>query len=178
MHGLSLSAADQAPTAPEWTASTWFNHPTGLTLAGLRGRVVVLHAFQLLCPGCVLHGLPQAQRIRATFTEEAVAVVGMHTVFEHHDAMGPATLAAFLHEYRIGFPVAVDTPVPGRPVPKTMADYALRGTPSLVLIDRAGRLRLNAFGRPDDLAVGAAIAALVAEGPGGCDPEGCRAPGL
>jgi hypothetical protein len=111
----------------------------------------------------VAHGIPQAQRIAASFASEDVAVVGLHTVFEHHEAMQPVSLAAFLHEYRIYFPVGVDTASKDGPIPETMQRYGLRGTPSLVLIDRLGRVRLHAFGRPEDLTVGAAIASLVAE---------------
>lgn len=47
---------DLASPAPEWDAVGWFNSGP-LTLADLRGRVVVLEAFQMLCPGCVAHGL-------------------------------------------------------------------------------------------------------------------------
>ncbi len=143
--------------------SAWLGVDAPLTLEGLRGRVVALHAFQMLCPGCVQHGLPQAQRIHAVFDPAEVAVVGLHTVFEHHDAMTPVALRAFLHEYRVAFPVGVDAPGAGGPVPQTMAAYGLRGTPSLVLIDRAGRLRRQSFGAEEDMAVGAAIAALCAE---------------
>jgi hypothetical protein len=151
--------------APEWSTREWFNAPRGLRLADLRGRVVVLHAFQMLCPGCVQHGLPQAQRVHAAFAPEGVAVIGLHTVFEHHAAMPPVALAAFLHEWRIGFAVGVDAPSEdtGDPLPRTMRRYALQGTPSLLLIDRAGDLRLHAFGAVDDLTVGAAVAALLAE---------------
>jgi hypothetical protein len=46
--------------APEWLTTTWFNTPEALDLERLRGQVVVLHAFQMLCPGCVAHGIPQA----------------------------------------------------------------------------------------------------------------------
>lgn len=46
--------------APELDVIQWFNTEEPPTLAGLRGRVVVLHAFQMLCPGCVRSGLPQA----------------------------------------------------------------------------------------------------------------------
>jgi hypothetical protein len=134
-----------------------------LSLDALRGRVVVLHAFQMLCPGCVQHGLPQAQRIRANFDPAEVAVVGLHTVFEHHEAMTPLALRAFLHEYRIAFPVGVDAPGAQGPLPQTMAAYGMRGTPSLVLIDRRGHLRRHSFGADDDLAVGAAIGTLLAE---------------
>ena len=53
--------------APELAVSEWFNTPAPLTLAGLRGRPVLLHTFQLLCPGCVAESIPQVQRIERVF---------------------------------------------------------------------------------------------------------------
>jgi hypothetical protein len=151
------------PGAPAWTTSAWLNAAEPLTLAALRGHVVVLHAFQMLCPACVQHGLPQAQRIERVFGDAGVVVLGLHTVFEHHEAMTPVALAAFLHEYRIGFPVGIDAPsaTPGDPVPITMQTYAMRGTPTLLLFDRQGALRRHAFGVEDDMSVAAAITALL-----------------
>ncbi len=150
-------------TAPELEIATWLNTPVPLSLAGLRGRVVVLHTFQMLCPGCVLHGVPQAQRIHDLFAHDEVQVIGVHTVFEHHEAMREASLKAFLHEFRVTFPVGIDRHAENEATPLTMARYALRGTPSLVLIDRAGRIRAQQFGQVDDMAVGAQIAQLVAQ---------------
>ena len=152
--------------APDWQIREWCNHAGApLQLAALHGRVVVLHAFQMLCPACVQHGLPQAQRIRATFAAEDVALIGLHTVFEHHAAMTPLSLRAFLHEYRIGFPVGVDAPSLDAkdPIPQTMRAYGMQGTPTLLLFDRGGSLRRHAFGVEDDMAVAAAIASLLAE---------------
>lgn len=151
-------------TAPLQT-SLWLNTPQPVTLDGLRGRVVVLHAFQMLCPGCVSHGLPQVLRIHRLFPQEQVAVIGLHTVFEHHDVMGHEALRVFLHEYRIPFPVGVDRADPGGPIPMTMQDYGLRGTPSVVVFDRDGRVRLNHFGQIDDLQLGAVIGQVLAEAP-------------
>jgi len=142
--------------------SRWFNTDDTPTLAGLRGEVVVIEAFQMLCPGCVSHGLPLAQRIHQTFGDD-LTVLGLHCVFEHHEAMTPVSLEAFLYEYRITFPVGVDAHDGRSRLPTTMGRYRLRGTPSLVVIDRAGRLRLNAFGQIDDLVVGATLARLIDE---------------
>lgn len=52
---------------PELQVSEWLNTPEPLSLAALRGQVVVVHAFQMLCPGCVSHGLPQAKRLTQVF---------------------------------------------------------------------------------------------------------------
>ena len=149
--------------ASELQVSQWFNTDTPPALASLRGRVVVLHAFQMLCPGCVSHGLPQAMKIHQAFSNQDVQVLGLHTVFEHHAAMAPHALQAFLHEYRIAFPVAVDLASSAGPVPSTMQAYGLRGTPSLVVIDRQGMVRLNHFGMIDDLPLGALLGTLMAE---------------
>lgn len=151
------------PLAPPLQASQWFNTPHPLTLEVLRGRVVVLHAFQMLCPGCVSHGLPQAQAVHRQFSAVDVAVIGVHTVFEHHEAMTPVALAAFIHEYRLSFPIAVDQPADDGDLPRTMRDYGMRGTPTLVVIDRAGRIRMHGFGRVEDLTLGALLGQLLAE---------------
>lgn len=158
-----LIAAAESQSAPRWSVERWFNTTADLELDAFRGRVVALHAFQMLCPGCVTHGVPQAQRIAASFDPADVAVVGLHTVFEHHAAMGPASLQVFLHEYGVRFPVGVDRPSTQGPIPQTMKSYAMYGTPSLILIDREGRVRFHTFGRPEDMQIGAAVASLVSE---------------
>lgn len=184
--------AHDVQMAPDWQVSQWFNAPQALDLAALRGQVVVLHAFQILCPGCVSHGVPQAERIHRLFADDGVAVVGLHSVFEHHEAMRPVSLSAFLHEYRVTHPVAVDRHQDSDPIPLTMRAYGLQGTPSLVLIDRSGRLRLQHFGRLDDLVVGREVMRLAAEAddesarlrtrsgtepaPDACTTQGCPVP--
>jgi peroxiredoxin len=149
--------------APELLVQTWFNTDRPLTLSALRGRVVVLAAFQVLCPTSIASGVPQAQRIFATFAPSDVTVIGVHTTFEHHDAFNTAVLKAFIQEYRLKFPIALDQPSTGGPIPHTMDRYKMRGTPSLVLIDRHGMIRKHAFGPVDDLRIGAEIGALTQE---------------
>ena len=153
-------------SAPPIDAVHWLNTPRPIALDDLRGRVVVIEAFQMLCPGCVSSGLPQASRIARLFPAEHVQVLGLHCVFEHHEAQGSlAALTAFQHEYRWPFPIAIDRPSGEGGVPHTMRSYRLQGTPSLVLIDREGRLRQNHFGHVEDMTVGAQIMALMLERP-------------
>jgi len=155
------SASSSAPRLPEWQVSHWLNTRAPITLASLRGRVVAIHAFQMLCPGCVSQGLPQAQRVRRAFAEADVAVIGLHTVFEHHAVTGVDALRAFVHEYGYDFPIGVDQPGASGSVPCTMAAYRLRGTPSLIVLDHEGRVRLHRFGHLDDLELGALLGRLV-----------------
>mgnify|MGYP000483532802 CR=1 FL=1 len=174
--------------APELKVSRWFNVANPISLESLRGKVVILGSFQMLCPGCVSYGLPQLQEIAAQFPWEKVAVVGLHTVFEHHAAMTPVSLDAFIHEYRLNFPIGVDTHG-ADDVPATMKAYAFKGTPSLAVIDKLGRLRASHYGRISDLLIGALIADLLAESmesldlakvavvqDNGCSDDGCIMP--
>ncbi|MGN6463182.1 MAG: redoxin domain-containing protein, partial [Pseudolabrys sp.] len=119
----------EAVEAPELIVDRWFNIDQPLTLAALRGRVVFLHAFQMLCPGCVSHCTPQAQKAHQVFQASGLQVIGLHTVFEHHAAMTPVSLEAFIHEYKLSFPVAVDRPGGPGPRPQTKRAYAFEGTP-------------------------------------------------
>ncbi len=151
-------------TAPELQTTDWLNTDEPVLLESLRGKVVLVEAFQMLCPGCVSHGLPQAMRVHQFFNRDEVAVVGLHTVFEHHGAQGArVALAAFLHEYKIGFPVGIDAPSESGGLPKTMVRYRMQGTPTLILVDRLGRLRKQKFGLEEDLVLGAGIMSLIRE---------------
>ena len=150
--------------APELIVSDWINTTVPLSLAALRGKVVVIEAFQMLCPGCVSHGLPQASQIARTFSRDSVQVIGLHCVFEHHEIQGSkAALSAFNQEYGWPFPIAIDQPSQESAIPCTMAALGLRGTPSLVIIDRMGMVRHNHFGHVHDMLIGAQIAELIAD---------------
>lgn len=144
----------------ELDVSEWIGEPPAPTMAGVRGSVVAIEAFQMLCPGCVTHGLPQAARLHRAFGRDVV-VLGLHTVFEHHEVMGVEALRVFLAEFRIPFPVAVDRPR-GMGLPVTMERLGLEGTPTLLLVDRDGDVRFRGLGTVDDLALGVAVGTLVA----------------
>lgn len=148
--------------APEISASQWFNTSKPLTLAGLRGRPVLLHAFQMLCPGCVAHGTPQAEKAHRLFSGTDLQVIGLHSVFEHHDAMTPNALKAFIHEYRLTMPIAVDEAAGEGGIPATMQRFRMRGTPTSILIGRDGTILHHGFGQEDDMALGALISSALA----------------
>ena len=151
--------------APDFEIQKWLNTNEPISIENLKGRIIVAFAFQMLCPGCVENSIPQARRIHAMFSPDEVAVIGLHTVFEHHAAMGEESLKAFLHEYQIDFPVGIDMPSgeESDPIPKTMRAYSMQGTPTLILIDQKGNLRKQKFGHEPDLSMGAELMALVLE---------------
>jgi peroxiredoxin len=145
----------------ELSVSRWFNAEQTLTLEQFRGRVVVIGAFQMLCPGCVSQSIPQLIKLDRILPKERVVVMGLHTVFEHHAVMGPEALAVFIHEYGLKFPVAVDAHESAQPVPRTMQRLRLQGTPSTLLLDASGQVRLQHFGHIEDLALGMALGQLL-----------------
>lgn len=149
---------------PELQVEAWLNTSKPLTLTKLKGRVVVLVAFQMLCPGCVSHALPQAKKIAERFNPNEVMVIGLHTVFEHQTVMTIEALKAFNHEYRWPFPIAVDKAGDDAyGLPLTMDAYEMRGTPTLLLFDRQGRLRRHYLGQVDDIRISAEIMGLAIE---------------
>jgi len=160
--------------ASELQVSEWLNSSTELSLKQLRGKVVLIEAFQMLCPGCVSHALPQAKRVAKYFGDQGVVVLGLHTVFEHHAAQGTRdALAAFLHEYGITFPVGIDQPSTDGRLPQTMAAYQMQGTPTQILIDRRGQLRKQKVGLVEDLLLGAEIMSILREPWEGSGEEDC-----
>lgn len=153
--------------APPLSVSHWFNSDHAITLDELRGKVVLIHAFQMLCPACVMRATPQAVRLWQHYRQGSrgkyVVVIALHTVFEHHHVMTPAALAVYLQEFRVPFPVGVDVAGVDGPIPQTMRAYGTQGTPTTLLIDAVGRLRKNHFGVESDQRLIADVDRLIAE---------------
>ena len=153
---------NEAKIFPEIQASEWLNSPP-VSVAGQRGKVVLVYAFQMLCPGCVVQSGPQIKKVFEFYSRELLTVIGLHSVFEHHAAMGVESLRAYLYEFQYTYPVAVDRHSGGNPPPDTMTALGLRGTPSILLVDKMGRLRRHFFGGLDDLRLGTEIGLLLGE---------------
>lgn len=141
-----------------WKVSQWFNTDSHLTLEDFKGRVLIVGTFQMLCPGCVTHCIPQLKKLHQLSQTLPLSVIGIHTVFEHHSAMQAHALQAFMHEYRLEFPVGIDAAsINGEAIPQTMSAWQLRGTPSTLVFAPDGQLVLNEFGHIDDLVLGTVI---------------------
>ncbi len=149
--------------APELQVEKWLNNTDNITIESLQGQAIMIVAFQMLCLGCVQLLIPQAKKVYDMFPPNDLTVIGIHTVFEHHEAMKEPSLSAFLHEYNIKFPVAIDQPSETGRLPKTMSTYNMQGTPTILLIDHEGYLRAHHFGHISDLQLGAELATLIIE---------------
>ncbi|NRA67786.1 MAG: TlpA family protein disulfide reductase [Pseudobacteriovorax sp.] len=127
----------------------WINTNRTFQFDVMDDRIKIIHAFQMLCPGCVYVGIPQTIKLWEKYQDEEVQIVGLHSVFENHHAMTDDALRVFVDEWRLPFPVGVDTRGKDEWMPKTMKDYRLQGTPSLIVIDHCGDIQLNHFGHMD-----------------------------
>ena len=151
LYGMVLLAgkieADSSDNqAPEWVISEWINSP-GLTLEGLRGKVVVIDFFQLWCPGCNKFSGPLMDKWNQKYSDRKdIQLVGIHTVFEGHSQQTPKRLRQYVKEKNITYPVGVDDHVSNQRLPETMIRYHTRGTPEMAIIDKKGEIRFQHFG--------------------------------
>jgi peroxiredoxin len=121
--------------APEWTASDWIGSPP-LTLAGLRGKVVLVRWFtDTDCPYCTATA-PSLNQLHRDFGKRGLVVIGMY----HHKRPEPLKMPAvrgWASDYGFQFPVAVDRD--WRTLKRWWLDGAKREFTSVsFLIDRNG----------------------------------------
>ncbi len=176
--GLSVPAAPvqaggtPATPAPQWVVSQWLNSDPG-SLAENKGKVVLIDFFQLGCPGCRNFSIPLFQEWDEKYGDrDDVLIVSIHTVFEGHSRQTPEDLRVFIRDQGITHPVGVDAyNNEGDRRPITMQRYRTGGTPHIVIIDKAGRIRFSHFGsfRPEP--VEAFIQGLLAEDSGSGTPK-------
>jgi len=116
--------------ASELVGRGWLN--TGgrdVTLADLRGKVVVLDFWTFCCINC-LHVLDELRELEERHRDELV-IVGVHSPKFVHEA-DPVALAAAVERYEVHHPVLDD------PELVTWSAYTARAWPTLVVIDPEG----------------------------------------
>lgn len=124
--------------APEFTGiERWLNSPP-LTMAQLRGRVVLVDFWTHACGNC-LRTLPHVKRWAASYAEAGLTVVGVHTPEFAFEAPTQAVQAA-ITRHRIQYPVAQDNHQ------ATWKAYRNQYWPAKYLIDARGRIRYRHFG--------------------------------
>ena len=134
-------------SAPEWSVDQWLNLPPGkktLDIQDFRGKVVYLFCFQSWCPGCHSSGFPTLQKVMARFKDnDDVAFVAIQTVFEGFASNTFDHAKEVARKYKLKIPVG-QSGEPGKRS-RVMARYRTGGTPWVVIIDREGVVRYNAF---------------------------------
>lgn len=70
--------------APLLSVSAWVQGAE-VNFDRFAGQVVLVEVFQVNCPGCFLHALPQAADLYRKYSEQGLAVLGVATAFEDFD---------------------------------------------------------------------------------------------
>ncbi|GAB4169765.1 MAG: redoxin domain-containing protein [Thalassobaculales bacterium] len=119
---------------------TWLNTPHPLSLAALRGRMVILDFWTYCCINC-MHVLPTLARLEAAYPD-TLAVIGVHSP-KFPAERDPANLRQAIARYGIAHPVAHD---PGFLIWRS---YAIRAWPTLVVVAPDGQVLGQHSGEPD-----------------------------
>jgi cytochrome c biogenesis protein CcdA/thiol-disulfide isomerase/thioredoxin len=128
----SSALKDFGPAPPFAGISTWINSKP-LTIASLRGRVVLVDFWTYSCINC-LRTLPHLKAWDAAYRKAGLTIVGVHTpefAFEHV----PSNVRKATRELGVDYPVAIDDGY------KTWDAYQNGAWPTEYLIDRRGHIR-------------------------------------
>jgi thiol-disulfide isomerase/thioredoxin len=152
------SAAQSA--APEFTGiDGWLNATAPLTLAGLRGKVVLVDFWTYSCINC-RRTVPYLNRWQAEYGAKGLQVVGIHTP-EFGFERARHNVADAVHEFGIRYPVGQDNDF------RTWRAWGNQAWPAFYLLDRDGRIVLVREGEVHARELEAAIRALLGLAPSG-----------
>lgn len=154
----AASLPDLGP-APNFTGITaWLNTPGDrpLTLAELRGKVVLVDFWTYSCINC-RRSLPHVEAWYKAYAKDGLVVVGVHTpefAFEHV----PANVATAAAQLGVRYPIAIDDNY------ATWTAYNNNSWPAEYLIDQHGDVRHTDIGEGGYATMEADIRALLVAG--------------
>jgi thiol-disulfide isomerase/thioredoxin len=150
--GVPPEVAGIEPAAsPELKVAEWIGQQP-VSLASLRGRVVLLDFWATWCTFCV-KTMPRLSALQQKYKDHGLVILGINE-FEGNIEGRDATQAQELEYFRqfkrrmnvaYGFGVATDG--------ENSRLYGVSGLPTAVLIDRRGRVRFITIGASDEEAV-------------------------
>jgi cytochrome c biogenesis protein CcdA/thiol-disulfide isomerase/thioredoxin len=139
--GTNASGLSVGPLAPDFTGIDHWLNSDPLTMASLRGKVVLVDFWTYSCINCI-RTLPFVESWYQTYASEGFVVVGVHTpefAFEHDTG----NVAAAISRFGITYPVAQDNEY------ATWTAYNNEYWPADYLIDVTGHIRATHFGEGD-----------------------------
>ena len=142
--------------APELSgASAWLNTAAPLSIAELRGQVVILDFWTHCCINC-LHVLPILRDLEERHRKDPLVVIGVHSA-KFDAEKDDAHILAAMRRHGVSHPVAVDSEQ------RIWSQYAVRSWPTLVIIRPDGTLAAVAPGEPDPVVLEGFVQQLLAE---------------
>jgi cytochrome c biogenesis protein CcdA/thiol-disulfide isomerase/thioredoxin len=131
-------------SAPDFAGiSRWIDTPGGrpLTIAGLRGKVVLVDFWTYSCINC-LRTLPHLRAWYAAYHKDGLEIVGVHTpefAFEHV----LSNVEGAVRRFHVTWPVALDNDY------DTWTAWSNQYWPADYLVDQRGEVRAYSFGEGD-----------------------------
>jgi cytochrome c biogenesis protein CcdA/thiol-disulfide isomerase/thioredoxin len=141
--------------APELTGIQGWVNTRPLTLAQLRGKVVLVDFWTYTCINCI-RGLPYVEGWYGHYQKDGLVVIGVEAPEFSYEKV-PANVAAAVKQDGLTYPVAIDGDL------ATWAAYQNQYWPAEYLIDRSGNVRRQSFGEGDYDQTEQAIRGLLAE---------------
>ncbi len=132
-----LITAKNAKVAPEITEGKWVNSDA-LTIAGLRGRVVLVDFWTFGCYNCV-NTLPSVKGFDAKYREKGLTIVGVETP-ELPNERDFGNLKSAVKQRGIAYPVVTDNES------RTWESFGVNAWPTVVILDKQGRIRYRHVG--------------------------------
>jgi cytochrome c biogenesis protein CcdA/thiol-disulfide isomerase/thioredoxin len=142
--GVKTPALPVLGTAPEFTDTQgWFNTAGGapLTLAGMRGHVVLVDFWTYTCINCI-RTLPFVEGLYSTYHRYGLDVVGVETP-EFTFERSASNVKQAIHSDGLTYPVVQDNNY------GTWGAYQNQYWPAEYLIDANGKVRHTQFGEGD-----------------------------
>jgi thiol-disulfide isomerase/thioredoxin len=127
-----LVANAEGGAAPEFVGIDQWLNSGPLTIAGLRGKVVLVDFWTYGCINCV-RTLPHVTRLYDMYKTKGLVVVGIHTP-EFPFEKSTANLQAAIQRHGIRYPVAQDNAF------ATWNAYRNQYWPAQYVVDRSGRI--------------------------------------
>jgi len=129
--GLLMSVQEKARVrAPELTGGDgWLNTDKPLSIAGLKGKVVLLDFWTYGCVNC-MHIIPDLKRLEAKYANQLV-VIGVHSA-KFKNEKDTENIRHIILRYELEHPVYNDSNF------SVWQSYGVRAWPTQVLIDPAG----------------------------------------
>ena len=135
--GVSHARTAVGVAAPDITAERWINSK-GLTLAELRGKVVLVEFWTFGCYNC-RNVEPHVRAWHEKYAGQGLVVVGVHSP-EQSFERNFINVEKYVQDHGISYPIAVDNNF------AIWDRYGNNAWPSLYLIDKRGLVRLQHIG--------------------------------
>ena len=151
MYNLSSLILGKAPEFPR--DLIWLNTEVPLSLARLRGYIVVIDFWTYCCINCI-HMVPVFEKLSQEYKNSPVVFVGIHSA-KFLEEQKPENIEEAIGRYEITHPVAVDDNM------RLWNMYGASAWPTTVVIDPKGNIIYRSAGEKSMIEIGGVIEMLL-----------------